>query len=238
MTIMRGFDEDKSGAIDGWYEVSGAGVGPQGSTSFTCCAVARATATSDAYNGQHFMGFNISAGQGFVIWHLNTTTRFRIYDGGGVGTDAPIYVHSYPASIGKDFVFHGTYDGATVHFYVNGVEVGAGNPSAGGYTAPTLGNIYSQGAASGADGIYSFGLAGCSVTNSVLTGAQVLSHYQSIVSAGYPVALPSATYFWNVMTGCPTAGATWTGDIGATNLLRTGSNQSALYTQRVTPNWY
>lgn len=237
MVVLRGFDENKSGVIDGWYEAASL-AGPRGSTSFTCCAVARCTDTSDGYNGQHMMGYNISSTQGFTIWHFNTTTRFRIYDGAGVGTDAPIYVHSYPASIGKDFVFHGTYDGATVHFYVNGVEVGAGNPSGGGFTAPGAANNYSQGAAGGADGLYSWGLSGCSVTNSVLTGAQVLSHYQSIVAAGFPVALPSATYFWNAQTGCPNAGPTWFGDIGATNLARSGTNQSALYAQRVTPNWY
>lgn len=174
-----------------------------------------------------------NAGDGFLFFGWNGVTKwqFRCYDG-TARTQVNSEVDIVP---GQWTHLVGVYDGTAAHLYVNGVEQTTGTE--GSYTPNTAMPIRLAGfpndtgeSAPGGGNFAGGAIDEVAIYNTVLTPAQILSHYQNGTDAARStpydtlVQASAPKGYWRMDDAAPpakpapknsgTAGVAWTGDYG------------------------
>lgn len=129
---------------------------------------------------------------GFGFYKDGGTQNMHAYIGNGAEQSAPLYDMT---SITGDNIFHafvGTYDGATVRLYVDGVEVGSGTATTG-YTNPT--QPLSIHALVGGANYGDFKTMGVAMSTEVLSGTEITTWLAAVKSSNNVTPLPSGTTY-------------------------------------------
>jgi len=209
-----------SGFTDANHYETANGEGLRGSTSMTVAALCLQDSLTAAV-------VVIASTRDPDGWQLQRHTaqggyRFAIDNGAGTFVSSP--VRSQTASEnGKWFVLHGTYDGTTVRLYFNGAEVGSGTATSG-YTA-SAGTVRMRVGGLSIDGFAATGITigGISGSDSVvLTGPQVLAHFNAIKNKREMVSITSAEQTNDVFRQAQAVPSEWVADVGD-NLDLSGS---------------
>lgn len=220
-------------ANNSYYKSTSLGDAPQGSTTMSIAVAFRVDTIPDSTNQQNcFITGSRAAPRGYYFECISGRARFQLSDGGALGVVAPLYFFA-GSDEGKCMLFHGTYDGAVVRMYRQGVEVGLGTAAAG-YTAPDplldqphIGSNY------GGDRVYSLSLIGVACSDTTIVNPA--THYAAVVAAGNMVGFTGCTQMW-VASNSNNGSGPWAASVGSTGMIQggVGTGPTAAI---ITPNW-
>lgn len=208
-------DSSSTGAFPGAYVT--AGVFPTlGQPGITTNSIALSSGQPGLVTAGHYPELNQQAPFSFEIWARPTSVPsggdYRCpvgnFSGWGAAIPSGWYVYQTPDvpsalafvtpsgvwisttsySVLNWYHLVGTYDGVNMRFYVNGVLIGT--QAAAGYVANTSVNALALGQRGDAYGTFDGGLDEFAYYTNVLSGDQVLAHYQSGTNSFRSAALP------------------------------------------------
>lgn len=181
-------------------------------------------ATLSTYAGKEMLlGNTDNSGfytDGFTL-HRDTGNILSASIGNGSKVMSPPYDATSITSDGVYHSFVGTYDGATLRLYVDGVEVGSGTATSG-YTRPSDGiGIHELSAGFQYANAISLGAVICS---DVMDTAGIAAWHTSVKSLNSMQAFGSGTnYVYDVGTGIPNKDGLWPSVGGGPSLSRAGA---------------
>lgn len=176
-------DVNKSASFNGAQAIDVPFDAALNTASFTVELWAMPTTVDGAGAQSPLYNRGAAEGDGWLFWANNVTTswQFRTYE----STIRTTIDSTEPALPGVWTHLVGVYDGTTVHFYVNGVEQGTG--TAANYVPNSsiplrIGGAGNDTGAASAN-MWKGGVDEVALYNTVLTPAEILSHYQNGTNA-------------------------------------------------------
>lgn len=214
--------------------------GPNGSTTMTVCGLMRADGIPGAAPSNQQCLYQVGStnsgplGYGYdLMCEVNGTIDFTIATPSG-NVSSPSYTF-VGGDVGKDILFHGTYDGSFVRLYRQGIEVGNGT-AASGYIAPThpAGHI-SLGAYNSSNRPYNISLIGIGSSDTTVI-ADPLAHLNACKAAGNLIAFPGCTHMWR-MSDAPGGVTPLPALVGPLDMTWAGGRVTPFFFKYLTPDW-
>ena len=184
----------------GSYYKTADGSGSAGSTTMTVAVLMRVDALTAT---ECTLAARLSSGvtQGWLFRLISgTTASFGIRDSASFKS-SPSRTAFGAGDVGKLFLLIGTHSASTINLYSQGVSVGAGTPTSGGYTAPDGTVPMAIGTRSAiSNPMINGGILGVAASSTVaLSAGQVATYFTAVQAANDIVSFPSGTeYLWSV----------------------------------------
>lgn len=147
----------------------------------------------------------VGFGGGWLLQKLTTNIQLRVVLASGTLTSSPTYT-VVASDVDKLMTVCGTYDGTTIRLYIDGVEIGSGTATTGGYT-PYVSFMYIGSWENNSIPLTTGTIAGMGGGDTVPTLANIAAWHAATKAARAIVDMPGAggDHLWPVVNVSPVA---------------------------------